>query len=694
MIQQAFISGQIGQVIYTDDDRYFVLNVEQLEEPIECRPMDLSMFFNYGAEFTTLSGAQLDLSQLRNQLVVQRQAYLALTLIISGMDEELDDESRTAALEAAERHLAEEFAHRFVRARMLGRPLPEEADIEPALNIAVRCAATSVADLYLNIIDCKQAIDLVYQTWVEAAPDYFSSFDERIEAERLLIDLGVFAEMASDLAAGNLKALSSVVITYGQRPEISKLRQGVLILNDLKTRLAKKWAVPLTKNRIGKKERRIMAETEQVGQGADPVREILARFKHRKEHPRSRTLSADEAKNKVDHQIEAIGKLIQQGNINRANRYLRDLIDFHVEHSEREHLGMSLCSLAKVAIDAQAFEIAEKMVNYALMLGIEDVFISNTQAQMMKAMGRFDEALATYEEAMARFPNNEVARNGYAEVLKAIGRFDEALAIYKETMTRFPNDEVARSGYAEVLKAMGRFDEALATYEEAMARFPNDEVARNGYAEVLKAMGRFDEALATYEEVMARFPNDEVARNGYASVLMLVNKFTEARSLLPDTRLSSKDDWIYYHIKAMSYLKSGDIDEGIRRLAYGLENTPWFTIKTYFANALGVANIKKQQFAEVLEVLPSNVVSLDVFQKQTRLALRGHALAALGQQAEAIQTLAQLEQAANPRIINLRESIIHRYSLGQHSATSPSPIVTSALDTRIAEEEFFLVMAA
>jgi hypothetical protein len=84
MIQQAFISGQIGKVIYTEDDRHFLLTVEHLEKPVECRPMDLSMFFNYGAEFTTLSGAQLDLAQLKAQLIARRQAYRALTLTISG----------------------------------------------------------------------------------------------------------------------------------------------------------------------------------------------------------------------------------------------------------------------------------------------------------------------------------------------------------------------------------------------------------------------------------------------------------------------------------------------------------------------------------------------------------------------------------------------------------------------------------
>lgn len=663
MIQQAFISGQIGKVIYTEDDRYFLLSIAHLEEPTECRPMDLSMFFNYGAEFTTVSAPQLDLAQIKDQLIAQRQAYRALALVISGLDPELDDECRRAAIESAASLLRDTPTHRFVRARMLARPLPEEADIETARDIAIRSDATSVGILYQNVLDCEQAINLVHEVWLEAATEYFASQEERFESETRLLDLGVFAELAVALTRGDAAALSQVIINYGQRPEIkSKLNQGVLILNDLRTRLADKWSWTSTQSRDSKKGRRISVETEHATEGDDPVHEILAQFRHNREHRRSRTFSADEAKEKVDHQIEAIGNLIQRGNINRADRFLRDLIDFHVEHSEREHLGMSLCALAKVAIDAGAFELAEKMVNYALMLGVDDAVIPTSQAQ----------------------------------IFKTTGRFDEALTVYEETITRFPNDEVVPNGYAEVLKATGRFDEALAVYEETMSRFPNNEVARIGYAEVLKAMGRFDEALTVYEETMLRFPNNRVAPNGYASVLMLMNRFSHVRSLLSVTNPSSKQDWIDFHVLAMSYLKNGEIDEAIRRLTYGFKNNPWPIEKSYFANALAVAKIRQKQFAEVLDVLPTNVVGLDVFQRQTRLALVGHSQAALGRKEEAAQTLAKLEQAANPRIISLKDAIARRYSLSQESAGLAvlSEIEVSALEAKIEEEEFFLAMAA
>jgi hypothetical protein len=35
MIQEVFISGQIGKVIYAENDRYFVLDAEETEEPAD-----------------------------------------------------------------------------------------------------------------------------------------------------------------------------------------------------------------------------------------------------------------------------------------------------------------------------------------------------------------------------------------------------------------------------------------------------------------------------------------------------------------------------------------------------------------------------------------------------------------------------------------------------------------------------------
>ena len=77
-------------------------------------------------------------------------------------------------------------------------------------------------------------------------------------------------------------------------------------------------------------------------------------------------------------------------------------------------------------------------------------------------------------------------------MLKAQGKFDEALSAFDEVVNHHPENVVAKSGRAEVLKAQGQFDAALTAFDEAIKQHP---VARNGRSCILAALGRYEEAL-------------------------------------------------------------------------------------------------------------------------------------------------------------------------------------------------------
>jgi TolA-binding protein len=140
----------------------------------------------------------------------------------------------------------------------------------------------------------------------------------------------------------------------------------------------------------------------------------------------------------------------------------------------------------------------------------------NRLAETFRKVGRFEDAIAQYQQSLQQFPSDLVARTGLAEALREAGRLDEAITEYRETAVRFPNDSVAWNRIAETLREAGRLDEAITEYRETAARFPNDPVAFNGLAEALREAGRLEEAIAVYRQTIERFPEDRVARNGLA----------------------------------------------------------------------------------------------------------------------------------------------------------------------------------
>ncbi len=142
MIAEAYIAGQIGQAIYREDDRYFVIGTEDADGPHECRPGDMAAFRHSGAEIDVMSEAALGVEQLRRQLRSRRDAHSALALTISGFDPRLSDKTRMLAIEAVEELMDEEAHRAFVRHRLLARPLPEEADLAGAIRLAEAAHAT------------------------------------------------------------------------------------------------------------------------------------------------------------------------------------------------------------------------------------------------------------------------------------------------------------------------------------------------------------------------------------------------------------------------------------------------------------------------------------------------------------------------------------------------------------------------
>ena len=699
-MQEVFILGQIGKAVYEHNDRYYVMGVPGRSGAVECRPGDVSLLFDSGAEVSVLYSEGIDSNALTETLDFSTQKYRGLSMMLSALDRELTPASRLLAVEAAEELLQDHLVWRFVRGRFLARPLPDSADIDGAIRFAESVGASTVGSLYREVKNSQAVTKILIETWKDVAPEFFNSIDEQAENEKLLIESGVFAEMGAALSSHDDLALNSIVIEYGTKPDlIASIPRAPQVLNAVRTGLMEKFSI-VTKRIPPLKEadsNRIETEVEILGAESNVSNSILnliASFDKRRDW---RPSKAHEVGERIKNQLSAVGKLIRKGDLERANEFLYGLIEFHLHHSEKEHVAMSLCSLATIATNTRSFDLAKDLVGYAFALNVDDVFIWTTQAEMLKAKGLIDEALRVYEDALGLFSDDVVMFNGYAEVLKDMGQLNSSLKVYEETMARFPDNVVARDGYAEALKDMGQLDSSLKVYEETVARFPDNVYARNGSAEVLKSMGLLDSSLKIYEDTWARFPNDAVVRTGYASLLLVMDEFDELNSVLsylPEGKLISRDHWIDHHILAMAQLKQGYLDEAILRLEKGWQKARWTDVKSYYTNALGLARMRKKEFAKAIEVLTDNVVHLDVFQKQRRFAFIAHSKAELGQVTEAARFLAEIENTANPHLASLKDALTSRFNLSSpRLQISANPDIPS-LEKRIDHEEFFLAMAA
>ena len=379
---------------------------------------------------------------------------------------------------------------------------------------------------------------------------------------------------------------------------------------------------------------------------------------------------------------------LRAANPDRVAKYVDDLVNYQLRRSETVDMAKSLCDLAMHAKNAGDHKLQLELAIHAteilstdgwsqaqlgdayLCLGRyveafaayraaeaygQEEIARNGRAEVLKALGRLDEALQEYEATVRDFPEDVIARNGRAEVLKALGRLDDALQEYEAAARKSLHDVVARTGRAKVLRALGRFDEALSEYDTAARESPHDVVARTGRAEVLKVLGRLDEALSEYDAITREFPHDVVARTGRASALVLLGRFQDALRLLPEQPPKTADDWIAFHIRGMIALRTGEVTSAIRIFELGLRESHPHDTRRYFRGALAAARLRRSEFSGAVEALADEPAS-------ACQVLRIHAFGGLGETGKAREALSRIETIRLPTLAALRDELAARYA--------------------------------
>lgn len=151
-------------------------------------------------------------------------------------------------------------------------------------------------------------------------------------------------------------------------------------------------------------------------------------------------------------------------------------------------------------------------------------FLAIVQARL----GRANDALASYDRALAVRPNDADALNNRGIVLQQLNRLDEALASYAEALTLKPKNANTLYNRGNALGKLKRFEEALASYERALAVQPNHVAALINRAAIFQKLRRFQHALASYERALMLRPNDAAALNNRGVILLELKRYDEA----------------------------------------------------------------------------------------------------------------------------------------------------------------------
>ena len=145
-------------------------------------------------------------------------------------------------------------------------------------------------------------------------------------------------------------------------------------------------------------------------------------------------------------------------------------------------------------------------------------------------IGRYDQAFAQLDRALALAPDDVDAHLVRGSVLLDLGRFDDALREYRLGQTGDPNYAGAARGVGDALAGLGRFDNALPEYQHAVALDPADHVSLNCLATVYARLGRFNDAVTLFQRVLALAPNYPEAYLNLGNTYLMVGRLDDAAS--------------------------------------------------------------------------------------------------------------------------------------------------------------------
>jgi len=129
------------------------------------------------------------------------------------------------------------------------------------------------------------------------------------------------------------------------------------------------------------------------------------------------------------------------------------------------------------------------------------------RGNVLMELGRIEEAVASYQRALALQPDSIGDRLNLGTALHRLGRHDEALASFDHVLTLAANAPEAHFNRGNVLANLGRYEEALASYDRALAVDRRHGDALIARAHALLALGRVEGALANFDEAIAVAPD-------------------------------------------------------------------------------------------------------------------------------------------------------------------------------------------
>jgi protein O-mannosyl-transferase len=219
---------------------------------------------------------------------------------------------------------------------------------------------------------------------------------------------------------------------------------------------------------------------------------------------------------------------------------------------------------------------SETLWTHTLACTTDNDIAQNNLGNALRQIGRLDEAITHYQNALLIRPDYAEPHNNLGSILGQLGRTDEAIAQFQMALQINPDFAEARYNLGNAFLRKGKVDEAITYFQEALQSKPDFAEAHNKLGNALQQRGRLDEAIAHYQKALEIRPHFAGAQNDLAWCLATCaetslrngNKAVElARQA---NALTGGENPVILHTLAAAFAEAGRFPEAVETAQYAL----------------------------------------------------------------------------------------------------------------------------
>ena len=226
-----------------------------------------------------------------------------------------------------------------------------------------------------------------------------------------------------------------------------------------------------------------------------------------------------------------------------------------------------------------------------------------------------DDAVKSYEKAVAIKPDYADAHFNLGNILRDLGELDGAIKSFVKTIEIMPEYDEAQYNLGVTLQELGQLDEAIEQYEKALSINPEnaDLILNLGF--IYQSLGQIDEAIEQYDNALTFDPDNAKvlnnlgnAHNDLGQLDVAIKYYEKALAIKPDYAD------VYYNL-GFIYQDLGQVDLAIKQYEHAV------AINDYAEAYHSLSYLKKYTFNDPQISRMESLLSSDNLSQSERIQL-------------------------------------------------------------------------